>query len=323
VRWRAIDRAPVVVNPAKIKLAIIVGPTAVGKSEVAAELALAIGAEIVNADSQQVYRYMDIGTGKPSEAERRRVPHHLIDVVNPDEDFNAAIFRRLATASIDDIRRRGKVAIVCGGTGLYIKALTRGLFAGPAHDPALRAALFDEAERSGRAALYQRLERLDPAAARWIHPNDGHRIVRALEVLELTGKSMSQWQKEHAFADRPYIMLTIALNRERAELYDAINRRCERMIENGLLDEVRQLVARGYRLDLKPLQSVGYRHMGMVLRDERSMNDALDLMKRDTRRLAKRQLTWFRADRDLLWFHPTQTKEMRAALEKFLNEPRV
>jgi tRNA dimethylallyltransferase len=306
------------VNAGKPKIVIVLGPTAVGKSDVALQLAAELGGEIINADSQQVYRYMDVGTGKPSAAERRRVPHHLIDVVDPDEEFNAAIFRRLAAESISDAHGRGKCAIVCGGTGLYIKTLTKGLFIAPAQDSLVRAALNREAERSGLPALYERLEHCDPKASAWIHRHDRQRIVRALEVFELTGKPISQWQKEHAFADTPYDTLTVGLNRERAELYDAIDRRCDRMMEDGLLDEVRELVARGYGLGLKALQSVGYRHMGMVLGGQYLLDEAVNLMKRDTRRLAKRQLTWFRSDRDILWFHPAETAAVRTAIKDFL-----
>jgi tRNA dimethylallyltransferase len=316
--FAALSQARLNVNPGKQKIVIILGPTAVGKSELALRLALELNAEIVNADSQQVYRYMDVGTGKPSVAERRRVRHHVVDVVNPDEEFNAALFRRLAAESISDMVGRGRRTVVCGGTGLYIKTLTHGLFTGPARDPLVRAALGAEAERDGLAALYARLGRQDPEATAWIHPNDRQRIVRALEVYQLTGKPMSQWQKEHAFAEAPYQTLAIGRNRERAELYGAIDRRCDRMIENGLLEEVRQLAARGYSLELKALQSVGYRHMGMVLRGECLLQEAVDLMKRDTRRLAKRQLTWFRNDREIRWFHPSEIAAARIAITNFL-----
>lgn len=302
----------------KPKLVILLGPTAVGKSEVALELAPQIRAEILNADSQQVYRYMDIGTGKPSRAERERVRHHLIDIINPDEEFNAAIFRQLAMNAVADIESRGKRVIVCGGTGLYLKALTKGLFTGPAQDPALREALNAEADHKGLASLYQRLEHSDPEAISRIHPNDRQRIIRALEVFELTGKPISYWQKEHAFGESAFETLMIGLNRERAELYDSINERCDRMIANGLMDEVKQLLDKGYGLDLKPLQSIGYRHMGLVLKGELSRQDALALMKRDTRRLAKQQLTWFRSDHDINWFHPDEKKRLRAAVESFL-----
>jgi tRNA dimethylallyltransferase len=304
----------------KPKLIIILGPTAVGKSELALQLAQAIDGEIINADSQQVYRYMDIGTGKPSKADRERVPHHLIDIINPDEDFNVAIFRRLATASIEEIAHRGKQAIVCGGTGLYIKALTRGLFAGPAQDEGIRETLKAEAEKNGLDSLYQRLKQADPAAASLIHPHDRQRIIRALEVYRLTGKRISDWQREHAFHERPFETLKIGLKRERAELYERINQRCDNMIEGGLLEEVEGLIAKGYPLSLKPLQSVGYRHMGWVLQGELTLGGALTLMKKDTRHLAKRQLTWFRQDREIRWFDlDRQYQAVADAVESFLS----
>ncbi len=276
-------------------------------------------AEIINADSQQVYRYMNIGTGKPSVAERERVRHHLVDIIDPNEEFNAAIFRHLATAAIADIQIRGKQVILCGGTGLYLKALTQGLFTGPAQDLAIRARLDAEADHAGLASLYRRLERVDPQAMSRIHPNDRQRIVRALEVFELTGRAISDWQKEHAFAESLFETLKIGLERERAELYDRINERCDRMIADGFMDEVKALLSKGYGFDLKPLQTIGYRHMGLVIRSAASAEEALALMKRDTRRLAKQQLTWFRGDHDIQWFHPDAKKEIRAAAENFLS----
>jgi len=294
----------------KPKLVIILGPTAVGKSEVAMKLAGVIGAEIVNADSQQVYRYMNVGTGKPTRAERERVAHHLIDVVDPDEEFNVAIFRRLALEKIAEIGERGRNVIVCGGTGLYLKALTRGLFVGPEQDPEVRGDLVREIEAKGLVALYQRLIEIDPAAHSRIHPNDRQRIIRALEVYRLTGKPMSQWQQEHGFGDEPFDTLKIGLQRERVELYELINRRCDRMIGEGLLDEVRELVAKGSSLDLKPLQSVGYRQMGLVLQGLSKIDQAVEEMKQETRHLAKRQLTWYRRDPEIRWLHPKNQKQV-------------
>lgn len=303
----------------KPKLVIVLGPTAVGKSELALELALNIDGEIVNADSQQVYRFMDIGTGKPSAEDRLRVPHHLIDAVDPDEEFNAARFRRMALAIIEQIQGRGKKLIVCGGTGLYLKALTQGLFEGPGPDAAFRAALERQIEVQGLAALYQRLVAIDGSVTSTIHPNDRQRIIRALEVFETTGRPLSAWQEEHAFRDQPFELLQIGLLRERAELYDRINRRCEQMVQDGLLEEVRELVARGYSLDLKSLRSVGYRQMGAVLRGEKDLTGGLAEMKQETRRLAKRQLTWFRRDREILWFHPEkQQREICQRAGEFL-----
>ena len=302
----------------KPKLVIILGPTASGKSELAIELAANIGAEIINADSQQVYRHMNIGTGKPAELDRARVLHHLIDVVDPDAEFNAAIFRHLALEKITQIHKRRKKVIVCGGTGLYLKALTHGLFVGPEQDPEVRGKLAREIQEKGMGALYRRLTEVDPAAHSRIHPNDRQRIIRALEVYQLTGKPMSQWQQEHGFGDEPFDTLKVGLQRERAELYDLINRRCDRMIEQGLLDEVRELVAKGYSLDLKPLQSVGYRQMGLVLREMLKIDQAVEEMKQETRHLAKRQLTWFRGDHEVRWFHPeNQRHEVNESLRKF------
>ena len=303
----------------KPKLVIILGPTAVGKTELVLVLAEIINAEIINADSQQIYRYLDIGTGKPSKTERERVRHHLIDVINPDEDFNAALYRQLANATIEDIHERGARILVCGGTGLYLKALTGGLFAGPGQDTQLRANLKREIAENGLAPLYERLIAVDPNANTKIHPNDRQRVIRALEVYQNTGRPLSTWQNEHRFHEQPFEVLKVGLLRDRAELYDLINQRTESMIRAGLLDEVRGLIARGYGLDLKPLRSVGYRQMGEVIEGTKKLPKALEEMKQETRRLAKRQLTWFRSDPEIRWFHPEkQEREIAELIEAFL-----
>lgn len=307
----------------KPKLVIVLGPTAVGKSELALDLAERLDAEIINADSQQVYRHMDIGTGKVSAAERVRVPHHLIDVVDPDEEFNAALFRRFAAAAIDEIQRRDKNLVVCGGTGLYLKALTRGLFGGPGQVPEVRRSLEADIKNHGLAAVQRRLAAIDPRAASSIHPNDRQRIMRALEVFAITGRPLSAWHEDHSFHEAPYEVVKIGLMRARAELYDRIDRRSDRMIEEGLLEEVHGLVERGFDLDLKPLRSVGYRQIGALIRGETDLAGATDEMKRETRRLAKRQLTWFRRDGEIRWYHPQTDKNVifQTAAE-FLNPPR-
>ena len=303
----------------KPKIVIVLGPTAVGKTELALAVAPKVNAEIVNADSQQVYRYLDIGTGKPSKPERERVRHHLIDVVNPDEDFNAARYRQLAAASIDEIHKRGAKVLVSGGTGLYLKALTGGLFSGPSQDTELRANLEREIAQIGLAALYDRLIAIDPGANTKIHPNDRQRIIRALEVYQRTGRPLSEWQNEHRFQEEAFQVLKIGLERARAELYDLINRRSESMIRAGLLDEVRGLMERGYELDLKPLRSVGYRQMGEVIEGIKGLPEAMAEMKQETRRLAKRQLTWFRSDPEIRWFHPEkQEREIGELVQAFL-----
>lgn len=303
----------------KPKIVIVLGPTAVGKTELALAVAPKVNAEIVNADSQQVYRYLDIGTGKPSKPERERVRHHLIDVVNPDEDFNAARYRQLAAASIDEIHKRGAKVLVSGGTGLYLKALTGGLFSGPSQDTELRANLEREIAQIGLAALYDRLIAIDPGANTKIHPNDRQRIIRALEVYQSTGRPLSEWQNEHRFQEEAFQVLKIGLARARAELYDLINRRSESMIRAGLLGEVRGLMERGYELDLKPLRSVGYRQMGEVIEGIKGLPEAMAEMKQETRRLAKRQLTWFRSDPEIRWFHPEkQEREIGELVQAFL-----
>jgi len=288
----------------KPKLVIILGPTGVGKSEVAVDVALKVDGEVVNADSQLVYRHMDIGTAKPPPRARQKVPHHLIDIVDPDGEFNAALYRELALKAVQEISARGKRAIVCGGTGLYLRALVQGLFAGPGKNADIRKRLEEEAEKKGLNVLYERLREVDPEATGRIHPNDLYRIVRALEVFEVTGKRISLWQKAHGFAESAFEVLKIGLDRERRELYDLINRRCDDMMARGFVEEVRRLEERGYSLDLPALQSVGYRQIGMYLRDQLSLDEAVILIKRDTRHLAKRQLTWFRSDKEIEWFHP-------------------
>jgi len=301
----------------KPKIVIILGPTAVGKSALALELAESLNGEIVNADSQQVYRYLDIGTGKPTTAERERVRHHLIDVVNPDQEFNAATFRLLASEVIYQIDERQRRAIVCGGTGLYLKALTRGLFEGAGQNGEIRRDLETEIAKTGLDSVYRRLVAIDPTVTSTIHPNDRSRTVRALEVYQLTGKPISQWQKEHRFQEESFAVLKLGLNLERAELYERINRRSAAMIEAGFLDEVRGLMARGYSLDLKPLRSIGYAQMGRVIRGALTIDAAREEMQQETRRLAKRQLTWFRGDKQVHWFHPTQVAEILKTLKQF------
>jgi tRNA dimethylallyltransferase len=220
---------------------------------------------------------------------------------------------------IQEIHARGKKAILCGGTGLYIRALIQGLFVGPAKNTEVRSRLEQEVDEKGVHFIYKRLRQVDPDATHWIHPNDRYRIIRALEVFELTGKGISQWQKEHGFRESAVEALKIGLNRDRQELYGLINRRCDEMIARGLVEEVKGLVEMGYSLDLPPLQSVGYRQIGQYLRGELRLDEAISLIKRDTRHLAKRQLTWFRADKEIQWFHPEKEKDkIVSSAKKFL-----
>lgn len=274
-------------------LIAIVGPTASGKTALSLELARRLDAEIVGADSRQVYRRLDIGSAKPTAAQRAAVPHHLIDVADPDEDFDCARFRALAQAAIDDIRARGRRVIVVGGTGLYVKVLRHGLFPGPPRDETLRARLAAE-EQAEPGTLHRRLLAVDPASAARLHPRDRVRLVRALEVHELSGRPISEWQAEHRFSGGGLAMRVLGLEVARAELARRIDARCRAMIEQGLVAEVEGLLASGLDPALPALRSPGYAELGDFVRGLCSLEQARERMAQATRRLAKRQMTWFR-----------------------------
>jgi tRNA dimethylallyltransferase len=299
-------------------LIIISGPTGVGKTDMAIALADPLEAEIISADAIQVYRHMDIGTAKPSQEEQARVRHHLIDVVDPDEPFSAALYKTMADAVIQDLHQKGRPIFVVGGTGLYIKALTRGLFPSEEQDSDVRKGLRKEAETWGPERLYERLQQVDPVAAERIHPNDTYRIIRALEVYEVTGQPISRHQRVHGFRGVRYRMFPIGLTLDRNILYDRINRRVDRMLASGLLEEVRWLLGHGYPSTLKPMRSIGYRHMGDYLEGRVPWDETVRLFKRDTRRYAKRQYTWFKADPEIHWFEPGQIEDMRKRIDSFL-----
>jgi tRNA dimethylallyltransferase len=302
------------------KLIIIAGPTASGKTGVSVELARLFDAEIINADSMQVYRGMDIGTAKPSLEERKGIPHHLLDVVDPDEKYNAAIYRDMASAAALDIIRRGKRPIVVGGTGLYIKSLLGGLFQCPPSAPEIRESLEREWETGGPRILYERLEQLDPQRARKIHPNDRMRVIRALEVISLTNRLPSALRRQHGFSDRSFSALKLCLKREREELYHRINTRAIAMIDGGLLIETEDLLGRGYSPRLKPLQAIGYKQAVEYLEEGHlSLEKTIEKIQRETRRYAKRQCTWFRADSDYTWVDPGQMGILVRKIETFLD----
>lgn len=283
------------------KILVICGPTASGKSELALRLARELDGEIVNADSMQVYRGMDIGTAKPTPLERAEIRHHLIDVVAPDRLFSAADFADAAGAAISDITGRGKRVIVIGGTGLYIRALLKGLVESPSGAGEIRHALDAEAAERGNLAMLEQLRQVDPELALRIHPNNLVRIIRALEVYRLTGIPLSRYQQEHAFADQRYRALQIGIRVERQELYHRIEARVDRMLTEGLLTEVAGLLASGYKADLKAMRAIGYKEATACITGEYGLDEAALLIKRDTRRYAKRQLTWFNADSDIIW----------------------
>jgi tRNA dimethylallyltransferase len=283
------------------RVVILVGPTGVGKSNLAIELAEAFGGELVSADSMQVYRHMDIGTAKPTIDEQKRVPHHLIDIVTPDQPFHARLYQRLGRNTIDQLYRSGKPIWVGGGTGLYIKTLTQGIFNSPKIDPTVRERLKQEAKEKGEDFLYQRLKSVDPKTASCLHPRDLFRTIRALEVFDSTGIPISFFREQHRFGERPYHTLKIGLGMNRMALYHRIEERVDQMMERGFLQEVRGLMEMGYGAELKPMQSLGYKQMVLFLSKEIGWTEAVRQMKRDTRHYAKRQWTWFKADPEIRW----------------------
>jgi len=303
----------------KPRVICIVGPTGVGKTAMALELADRWGGEIVSADSMQVYRHMDIGTAKPTPEERRRIPHHLLDVVDPDETFDASRYCDLARAAIALLHRQKRPVFVVGGTGLYIRALLGGLIEGPGANEVLRRELKQEINQKGKAHLYQRLRTMDPGAADRIHPHDGVRIIRALEVLELTGRSIVDHQQGHHFGECPYEVLKIGLRLDREQLNDRIERRTDRMIAEGFVEEVRRLLDMGYGESLKTMQSLGYRNLVSFLAGRQSLEEAVRQIKRDSCRYAKRQMTWFAADREGGWLDPGDVEGAATRIGLFLN----
>lgn len=284
-------------------LIIIAGPTGAGKSELALRIGEKYQMEIVSADSLQVYRFLDIGTAKPSLWDRRKVPHHLIDIVNPDEEFSAVEYMDRARKVINKLLNQKIPVLIVGGSGLYIKALIKGIFKGPAANEKLREELKNLAKQYGNRYLYQKLKEVDPESALRIHPNDTYRILRALEVYKLTHKSITTFQYTHRFSDIPYNYVKIGIERERKELYQRIEKRVDQMIEAGLIKEVSNILKKGYTPELKPLQSLGYRQIIGYLQGKYTLEEAIHLIKRDTKRYAKRQLTWFKGDPEIEWFH--------------------
>ena len=282
-------------------LTVICGPTAVGKTALTLALAERFDGEIISADSRQVYRLMDIGTAKPTRDEQLLVRHHLIDVVWPDEEFNAARYIALAEAAMQSIRHRNKRPFLAGGTGLYIKALTEGLLDAPGADPDLRKRLHGRAEQEGSGALHAELARVDPESAARLHPNDLVRIVRTLEVFCQSGRTLSTLQDEHGFKSGHYRTLKIGLSCARETLYERIDRRSEAMFRQGLLEEAEQILQAGYDPELKIFKTIGYRQAFALLRGEMSRAEAVDDLKRSTKRYAKQQITWFRKDKSIIW----------------------
>lgn len=297
----------------------LIGPTAVGKTSLSLAIAEKFGCEIISVDSMQVYRHMDIGTAKASAEERLKIPHHLIDIVNPDQDYNVACF-------VDDVRQayakiiaRDKIPLLTGGTGLYLKALFEGLSDLRDVDGTVRLELRQRLESEGHQKLFESLMECDPETARRIHPNDTHRLLRALEIYQATGVPWSA--QKGMLAKKPLLAsgCKIGLTSGREVLYKRINERVAQMIQKGLLEEVQNLLQMGYDQNLKSMQSIGYRHMIQFLNGTWSWEEAIGLLARDTRRYAKRQFTWFHRDTAIKWFEPDNEDEICKAIGLYLD----
>lgn len=301
---------------------VVTGPTGSGKTELAIALARRFDGEIVNADSMQVYRYMDIGTAKPTPEERLVVPHHLFDVADPDEDYSAGRYAKEARAAAAAIHARGRVVFLTGGTGLYIRAFLDGLIDTGQVDPVVRERLENEHRRATEAGdptrLHRRLAELDADAADRIHPNDARRTIRALEILQQSGRTASSVRADHGFQDRPFRVLHLCIDPGREALVERIDRRAERMIDAGLLKEARDLRERGYGPALRPMQAIGYRHIQPVVDGSDTLANALEALKTDTRRFARRQRTWIRAVDGVHWHDPADAEAIFERVGRFL-----
>ncbi len=297
------------------KALAIVGPTASGKTKLSLIVAEKINGEIISADSRQIYKYMDIGTAKPTLEERKRIKHYFIDELNPDEEFNAGIFGEKGREIIEDIFSRGKIPIIVGGSGLYVKSLIDGFFEGPSADWELREMLYRKAKELGKEAIYEELKRVDPVSAEKIHPNNLKRVIRALEVYYITGKPISQMQMEIK-PEIDFKTVQIGLNWDRKKLYKRIEERVDKMIRDGLIEEVKKLRELGFDKNLNSLQTVGYKEVFDYLDGLISYEQMIYLIKRNSRRYAKRQLTWFRQDKRIIWLNVDENTDFEKLADK-------
>ncbi len=299
---------------------VLVGPTAVGKSRIAVEVAKAFETEVLTADSRQVYRGMDIGTDKPSIDERQGIPHRLIDLANPDEPFNAGLYCHQAVEEIERLYRNFRLPLVVGGTGLYVRTLLNGLCDAPAADPVMREALRQEMKELGHDALHARLLAVDPEAAARLHPRDESKVIRALEVHQLSGRRMSEFQAEHGFAKRPFTALLIGLNRDRDVLYRRIEARIDWQLAHGLIDETTQLLAQGYQRDGVAMKGLGYRQVAEHVAGEYDAAEMVRRFKRDTRHFSKRQMTWFRKEPGIQWLMIDESDSIQRTAERVIGQ---
>lgn len=301
------------------KVIIIVGPTAVGKTAISLELASKLGAEIVSADSRQIYQFLNIGTAKPTIAEQQRIPHHFIDLFPPDRPYSAGAFGKDARQLIQSLFDVGRIPIVVGGAGFYIRALVDGLQTPEVQDAQIKLALTQKLQEVGLTALYDELKTKDPEAARQIHCNDTQRILRALEVIQITNQPFSGFLQQK-LEPAEFVPVFIGFTRERQRLYQIIEKRVDLMFQQGLVEEVQDLQKRGYGPELNALQTVGYQEVFDYLQNQISYSEMVSLIKRNTRRYAKRQLTWFNADRRIFWINLDEISKIELLIESIVQK---
>lgn len=299
----------------KQKIIVLAGPTAVGKTELSLTIAEDVGCEIISMDSMQIYKYMDIGTAKPTMEERSRVLHHLLDFVDPAEPYNVARFIKDAEKAIEQISSSGRLPMLVGGTGLYMKGLLEGVFEMPDVSRETRNEVQRLLQEKGQGFLYDKLQKVDPESAARLHMNDSQRITRAYEIYRATGIPWSSYLAEHQRKSEQhkfkYDVVKIGLQRERDNLYERINSRVDIMVEQGLFTEVEGLLSMGYAADLNSMKSIGYKHMVHFIEKKWTWDESLEKLARDTRHYAKRQLTWFGGDSEMTWFHPREISRVR------------
>ncbi len=308
----------------KQPLVILTGPTSVGKTSLSIALAKAIGGEIISADSMQVYKHMDIGTAKITVPEMDGVPHYLIDEFEPEEEFNVVRFQQLAKAFMNQIYAKGKLPILVGGTGFYIQAVLYDIdFTQEESDSSYRQELEALLQKHGAEYLHAMLKQIDPDSAGAIHPNNSKRVIRALEYAGQTGDKISEHNKEQRSKESPYNFCYFVLNRDRATLYENINKRVDLMMEQGLLEEVKALDTKGYARDLVSMQGLGYKELFAYLDGDRTLEEAVDILKRDTRHFAKRQLTWFKREKDVIWVNRENHADEAELLQYLITQLKI
>jgi tRNA dimethylallyltransferase len=301
----------------KRKTLVLVGPTGSGKTAISLLIASRLNAEIISADSRQIYRYLDIGTAKPTLSERASSPHHFVDVLEPDQPFNSGEFGKQGREVIAEIFSRGRIPMIVGGSGLYLRSLIDGFFNGPGADRTLRQELYNRLHAVGPERLLEELRTVDPHAASRMLPGNTRRIVRALEIIALTGKPISEMQKDKIVINFHPVFAGLEWNRK--DLYHRIDERVDRMIENGLVDEVRMLKRKGYSTEMNALQTTGYVEIFSFLEGKITFEEMVQLIKRNSRRYAKRQITWFRPDRRIKWFSMEDGRDMNMVAESILS----